>query len=184
MVLELVDLAPVCQRLIDELRKRSPQRQLVLEMESSLPLLGDKTMLITALDCLIDNAWKFSAKKEQGWIKVGLLPGKSAGDTVLCVSDNGAGFDAAFADRLFAPFQRLHSSADYAGAGLGLAIVKRIAQRHGGAVWAASSEQAGASFFISLPQVSAYRLALAAADPSALRPAIESEKQSHDPWLS
>lgn len=149
---EPMDLAPVCKRLIDELRKREPDRQLVLETEPALLLVGDKTLLVTALACLIDNAWKFSGKKAQGWIKIGLKPGKFRNDAVLFVSDNGAGFDAAYADKLFTPFQRLHSSADFPGSGLGLAIVKRVADRHGGEVWAATADNAGASFFLSLPQ--------------------------------
>ena len=155
MAPEPLDLAPVCRHLIDELRKREPDRQMALEIDPALPLFGDKTMLVTALACLIDNAWKFSSKKEQGWIKVGLMPGKSPRDSVLFVSDNGAGFDAAYADKLFTTFQRLHSSADFSGSGLGLAIVKRVAERHGGAVWGTTAHNAGASFFMSLPQASA-----------------------------
>lgn len=152
MAPELVDLAPVCKRLIEGLRKREPDRRLVLEIEPTLPLGGDKTLLVMALACLIDNAWKFTSKKEQGWIKVGLMPGKSPHDSVLFVSDNGAGFDAAYADKLFTAFQRLHSSADFPGSGLGLAIVKRVADRHGGEVWGTTADNAGASFFVSLPQ--------------------------------
>ena len=93
-----------------------------------------------------------TAKKEQGWIKVGLMPGKTPEDAVLFVSDNGAGFDPAFPDKLFTAFQRLHSSADFPGGGLGLAIVKRVAQLHGGEVWGVTTDQGGASFFMSLPQ--------------------------------
>ena len=102
--------------------------------------------------CLLDNAWKFTSKRAEGWIKVGLLPGKASGELVLEVADNGAGFDPVYAGNLFTAFQRLHSSADFAGNGLGLAIIKRVAQVHGGTVWAQSPDQAGASFFISLPQ--------------------------------
>lgn len=152
MALKPVDLAPVCKRLIDELRKHEPGRKLLLEMEPTLPLVGDRTLLVTALDCLIDNAWKFTSKKEQGWIKVGLMPGTTPDHAVLFVADNGAGFDAAYANKLFTAFQRLHSSADFPGSGLGLAIVKRVADRHGGEVWGATAHNAGASFFLSLPQ--------------------------------
>lgn len=155
---EVLDLAPVCQRLVDELRKREPARQLVLEMAPALPLLGDRNLLTLALASLIDNAWKFTAKKEQGWIKFGLMPGKFPTGCVLFVSDNGAGFDPAYGDKLFTPFQRLHSSADFPGGGLGLAIVKRVADRHGGTVWGESTDQGGASFFLSLPQALKPRL--------------------------
>lgn len=149
---EFVDLVPVCQHLIEELSRREPARQIAIEMPPQLLLKGDTTLLITALSCLIDNAWKFTAKKEQGWIKVGLMPGKTPEDAVLFVSDNGAGFDPAFTDKLFTAFQRLHSSADFPGGGLGLAIVKRVAQLHGGEVWGVTTDQGGASFFMSLPQ--------------------------------
>lgn len=152
VVPERVDLTPVCRRLMAELCKREPDRKLVLEMESSVPVVGDKNMLAAALACLLDNAWKFTSRKEQSWIKVGLLPGKTPGELVLCVSDNGVGFDAAYAGKLFAVFQRLHSSADFPGSGLGLAIVKRVAQMHGGEVWAVAADTGGASFFMSLPQ--------------------------------
>ncbi|MDP2819014.1 MAG: ATP-binding protein [Polaromonas sp.] len=149
---EQVNLAPLCRRLIEDWRKREPQRQLVLEIAQTLPVFGDKNLLVTAVDCLMDNAWKFTAKKEQGWIKVALMPGASPQHSVLMVADNGAGFDAAYADKLFTAFQRLHSSADFPGGGLGLAIVKRVTERHGGAVWATTTDNGGASFFMSLPQ--------------------------------
>jgi signal transduction histidine kinase len=150
---ELVDLAPVCRRLIDDWRKREPGRELALEIPSVLPVFGDRNLLLLAVSCLLDNAWKFTARKPQGWIQVALQPGNSPLECVLVVSDNGVGFDAAYAGKLFTAFQRLHSSADFPGGGLGLAIVKRVAERHGGGVWATSDGQAGASFFMALPQV-------------------------------
>lgn len=156
---EPVDLAPLCHRLVEEWRKREPRRQLVLEIPQTLPMFGDRNLLVTAVDCLMDNAWKFTARKEQGWIKVALISGATPEHSVLTVADNGAGFDAAYADKLFTAFQRLHSAADFPGGGLGLAIVKRVAERHGGAVWATTSDNGGASFFMSLPQSAAAPLA-------------------------
>jgi len=152
---EPVDLAPLCRRLIEDWRKREPQRQLVLEIPQTLPIFGDRNLLVTAVDCLMENAWKFTARKEQGWIKVALIPGATPEHSVLTVADNGAGFDAAYADKLFTAFQRLHSSADFPGGGLGLAIVKRVAERHGGRVWATTADNGGASFFLLLPQTPA-----------------------------
>lgn len=149
---ELINLAPVCASLVASLRKREPERNVTLEIDDHLMLVGNKSLLATALGCLLDNAWKFTSKRAEAWIKVSLLPGKAVGELVLEVTDNGAGFDAAYAGNLFTAFQRLHSSADFAGNGLGLAIIKRVAQEHGGAVWAHSPGQAGASFFMSLPQ--------------------------------
>lgn len=148
---EMVDLAPICQHLVNVLRKKAPERQLVLEMEPTLAVMCDKGLLVTALSCLLDNAWKFTSKKEQSWIKVGLQDGELPGEVVVYVSDNGVSFDAAYAHKLFAAFQRLHSSVDYPGSGLGLAIVQRVAQMHGGRAWAVPAAQGGASFFVSLP---------------------------------
>ena len=149
---EMIDLAPVCHLLIAGLRKRDPDRDVTIEMDSHLMLVGNKGLLKTAMECLLDNAWKFTSKKREAWIKVSLLPGKAAGELVLLVADNGAGFDPVYGGNLFTAFQRLHSSADFPGNGLGLAIIKRVAQIHGGTVGAESPDQGGASFFMALPQ--------------------------------
>ncbi|MDB5842836.1 MAG: sensor signal transduction histidine kinase [Polaromonas sp.] len=149
---EMVDLAPVCRTLLADLRKLDPDRDVTVELDGSLMLVGNRGLLTIALFCLLDNAWKFTAKKSEAWIKVGLLPGKLPGERVLMVADNGAGFDPVYSGNLFTAFQRLHSSADFPGNGLGLAIIKRVAQVHGGTVWAESADQMGASFFMSLPQ--------------------------------
>ncbi|MDB5932174.1 MAG: sensor signal transduction histidine kinase [Polaromonas sp.] len=149
---ETVDMAPICLSLIADLRRRNPERDVTIEMSSSLMLVGNKGLLTTAMACLLDNAWKFTSKKTEAWIKVGLLPGKLPGEIVLLVADNGAGFDPVYSGNLFTAFQRLHSSADFPGNGLGLAIIKRVAQLHGGTVWAESTDQAGASFFMAIPQ--------------------------------
>ncbi|MES2946533.1 MAG: ATP-binding protein [Pseudomonadota bacterium] len=152
---ECFDLVPVCRALVEDLRQRSADKDkpLSLEVAPSLMLTGDRNLLVTALGCLLENAWKFSSKKAERWIRLELLPGENLDEVVLRVSDNGAGFDAVYGGKLFTAFQRLHSSADFPGHGLGLAIVKRVAQRHGGRVWAESSDQAGASFFMALPQL-------------------------------
>ena len=152
---QMVDLAPICRSLFIGLRKLDPARDVTIEMADSLMMVGNRGLLTIALSCLLDNAWKFTAKKSEAWIKVGLLPGKVAGELILVVTDNGAGFDPVYSSNLFTAFQRLHSSADFTGNGLGLAIIKRVAQVHGGTVWAQSADQMGASFFMSLPQAQA-----------------------------
>lgn len=152
---EMVDLAPICLSLIADFRRRDPEREVAIEMAGSLMLQGNKGLLTTAMASLLDNAWKFSSKKPEAWIKIGLLPGKAQGEVVVLVADNGAGFDPVYGGNLFTAFQRLHSSGDFPGNGLGLAIIKRVAQLHGGTVWAESADQAGASFFMSLPQAPA-----------------------------
>lgn len=148
---ERIDLSPICRDIIEDLRSGDPSRTVTVEIEGSMPLVCDRKLMVTALACLLENAWKFTANKTEGWIKIGLQPGKAPGELVMLVMDNGAGFDAAYTDKLFTAFQRLHSSAEFPGNGLGLAIVKRVAERHGGAVWA-ESDHTGASFFMSFPQ--------------------------------
>ena len=150
---EVFDLVPVCRAVLDEIRKRDsePATPLTLEMPTRLMVFGDKSLLTVALGCLLQNAWKFSARKSERWIRVELQAGLAPAELVLRVTDNGAGFDAVYVDKLFTAFQRLHSSADFPGNGLGLAIVKRVALRHGGRVWAETTGQTGASFSLALP---------------------------------
>lgn len=152
---EVFDLVPACQALVADLRKRDPGRVVTVEIPASLRVMADQSILVTALGCLLENAWKFSSKKSEAWIKLGLTPGKTPGELVLEVSDNGAGFDPVYSGKLFTAFQRLHSSADFPGNGLGLAIVKRVAELHGGSAWGKSGDQAGATFFMALPRASA-----------------------------
>ena len=147
---ETFDLVPLCQAFMAELRQREPTRTVIVEMPTDLFLYAHKRMLVTVLICLLENAWKFTSKKTEAWIKVGLTSGTQPGELILEVSDNGAGFDPAYSQQLFMACQRLHSSADFPGNGLGLAIVKRVAELQGGRVWAHSSGQAGASFFMAL----------------------------------
>lgn len=149
--LEPVDVPGICNLLIADLKRREPGRVVAMELEAGLPLTADRILVTKALTCLLDNAWKFTSTRAEGWIRIALLNGKSAGEVVLQVSDNGVGFDAAYTDTLFTAFKRLHSSADFPGHGLGLAIVKGVAERHGGRVWAETGPT-GASFYMVFPQ--------------------------------
>ena len=113
-----------------------------------LRTVGDERLLRIVLDALLGNAWKFSSKSDHPTIEFGarMIDGEEA----YFVRDNGAGFDAAHATRLFAPFQRLHSEEDFAGRGMGLAIVRRIVGRHGGRVWASGDLGKGATVLFTL----------------------------------
>ena len=150
--LEKLDVRSLCAPILDKLRVRHPGRAVAFEVETGSCFHADKRLLVIALNCLLENAWKFTAKRSDGWIKVAVISGKASGEQVLQVSDNGVGFDSAYSDKLFKAFQRLHSSADYLGNGLGLVTVKRVAERHNGRVWAASTPT-GASFSMAWPQV-------------------------------
>src|SRR5208283_2307724 len=97
---------------------------------------------------LLDNAWKYTGRHEAARIQFGVV--EQEGKTVFFVRDDGAGFDAEYADQLFLPFQRLHAEAEYPGIGIGLATVLRIVERHGGEIWAESKVGEGATFYFTL----------------------------------
>jgi len=110
---------------------------------------GEAVLLRQVMGNLLGNAWKFSARRDGAMITVGAMAGEG-GSSVYFVRDNGVGFDMAYADKLFGPFQRLHSPGEFNGTGIGLAIVDRIVTRHGGRVWAESACGAGATFYFTL----------------------------------
>jgi light-regulated signal transduction histidine kinase (bacteriophytochrome) len=113
---------------------------------------GDMGMIKQALVNLVSNAIKYSSKKEHPVIEIG---GKDEeNQTIYYVKDNGAGFDMAYAGKLFGVFQRLHSQEEFEGTGVGLALVKRIVDKHNGEVWAEGEEDKGATFYFSLPKIS------------------------------
>ncbi|MFN0185758.1 MAG: sensor histidine kinase [Aquabacterium sp.] len=143
-----VDMSRVAQFVIEDLRRSAPERDAEIDIEGGLVVQGDPTLLRQVMENLLSNAWKYSARSRPARIALRRLPDMAAG---FVVSDNGAGFDMRFADRLFGMFQRLHSASDYPGTGVGLASVQRIVQRHGGRIWAESEVGQGARFFVALP---------------------------------
>lgn len=143
-----VNLSQQACYVMEELRRSAPQRELTLDIEPDLTVQGDPTLLRMVLENLLGNAWKYSAKVDCAEIRFGCV--EQGGRRAFVVSDNGAGFDMRFAERLFGVFQRLHSASDFQGTGVGLALVRRIIRRHGGDIWAESAVGEGARFYFTL----------------------------------
>ena len=146
---EPVDLSLMARRLLDEWTARQPERQVTVTVENGLQAHGDERLLGVVMENLLANAWKFTAKTDNAEISVG-RQSDLAGLPVFFIKDNGAGFDMAYADKLFQPFQRLHPASDFTGTGIGLATVSRVIRRHGGRIWAESAPAHGATFFFTL----------------------------------
>ena len=144
-----VDLSALAAAVVDDLRHREPDRTVDVSIAPGLAAEADSRLARLLLDNLIGNAWKFTSRTPAARIEVGAVPHDGA--TAFFVRDNGAGFDPALADRMFAPFQRMHSVSEFPGTGIGLATVKRIVERHGGTVWAESALGRGATFYFTLP---------------------------------
>ena len=144
-----IDLSALALLVFAELQDGEPGREIECIVAPGLVAHADRGQLRIVLENLIGNAWKFTGKQCGAKIEVGC--GQSDHGPAFFVRDNGAGFDAAYADRLFAPFQRLHKQSDFKGTGIGLATVRRIITRHGGRVWAEGVAHRGATFYFTLP---------------------------------
>ena len=147
---ETVNLADVARSVMAELQRREPERQTVFLAEEEIFAVVDRRLMYVVFENLLGNAWKFTSRSVPPRIEFGAET--RADGTVFLIRDNGAGFDMALADKLFAPFQRLHDEADYPGTGIGLATVQRILDRHGGRVWAEAVVGQGATIFFTLAE--------------------------------
>jgi light-regulated signal transduction histidine kinase (bacteriophytochrome) len=146
---EQVDLTAIAQTVAADLQRNEPSRRVEFVMADGLIARGDARLLRVMLENLLGNAWKFTAKQPQARIEVGSLS-QPNGTAAFFVRDNGAGFDMAYADKLFGAFQRLHRMDEFQGTGIGLATVQRIIHRHGGRVWAEGEAGQGATFYFTL----------------------------------
>jgi light-regulated signal transduction histidine kinase (bacteriophytochrome) len=146
-----VDMHELAGVVADEVRRLDTGRTgtLTIQIDPLPPAHGDRTLLQQVMSNLLQNAAKFTRERADARVEVGSRP--DGNQTVYFVKDNGAGFDARYADKLFGVFQRLHTTEQFDGTGVGLAIVKRIVQRHGGRVWAEGAVGQGATFFFTLP---------------------------------
>jgi PAS domain S-box-containing protein len=144
-----VNLSALARAVAGDLRQRDPDRPAEICIQDDLVVHGDTQLLRAIMENLLGNAWKFTAHRRPARIEVG-RSATSAGEAVYFVRDNGAGFDMAYTDKLFGPFQRLHNAREFPGTGIGLATVKRIVQRHRGRVWAEGMVDDGATFFFTL----------------------------------
>jgi light-regulated signal transduction histidine kinase (bacteriophytochrome) len=148
---ESVDLSHLARRVCQDLQQSHPDRTVEIEIQSGLIAHGDVRLLQVVLDNLLNNAWKFTAKQAKAKIEFGAIE-QEDGITAYFVRDDGAGFDLAFIDKLFSPFQRLHGMREFPGNGIGLATVQRIVHRHGGKTWAIGALEQGATFYFTLAE--------------------------------
>jgi PAS domain S-box-containing protein len=168
LVRTTVDLSRLAAGILEAHAAAEPGRAVAWDIEPGITVSGDQVLIETMLRNLLDNAWKFTRRTADARIELRRLgPAQHA---LLCVRDNGAGFDMALAAKLFRPFERLHLATEFEGTGVGLATVKRIVQRHGGYIWAEGRPGSGASFYFTLgpvvlPDVKAALLAGALAAP-------------------
>lgn len=143
-----IDLSRLVAEILANLQASEPDRRAEFTIQPGLKTRGDEQLLRIMLTNLVANAWKFTSKKPLARIEFGCTAAE--GRPVYFIRDNGAGFDMAYADKLFESFQRLHGLHEFEGTGIGLAIVKRIVLRHGGQIWAEGAVEAGAAFNFTL----------------------------------
>jgi len=144
-----VNLSELAEAILAGFRKSEPEREVEVSIAPQLVADADASLMQIALENLLSNAWKFTGRCERARLEFGAA--FLDGQRVYHVRDNGAGFDMAYATRLFGAFQRLHSATEFKGTGVGLATVQRIIHRHAGRIWAESQIGQGATFYFTLP---------------------------------
>jgi PAS domain S-box-containing protein len=148
MRLELTDLSKLAKSITSELKRTQPDRQVEFVIQNGVHAYCDSRLLQELLENLLANAWKFTGRNKQARIEFGTT--QKEDQKVYFVHDDGVGFDMNYVDKLFIPFQRLHSDSEFSGNGVGLALANRIVSRHGGRIWAESEVNKGATFYFTL----------------------------------
>ena len=146
---DFVDMSAEADTILRQLSESEADRKAVIKIAPDLQIRADRSLFRQVLDNLIANAWKFTSKNACTEITIGRQTDIGA-ESVYFVKDNGAGFDMAYADKLFGTFQRLHSPEEFSGSGIGLATVNRIITRHGGKIWARSAVGEGSTFYFTI----------------------------------
>jgi len=144
-----VDLGAEANRIAEELQRDEPDRRVNFAIQRPVWALADLILIRTVLQNLLDNAWKFTARRDDALIEFGTTP---VGDARVCcyVRDNGVGFDPTYVGKLFTPFQRLHTTREFPGTGVGLASMRQIVERHRGHAWAEGAVGEGATIYFTL----------------------------------
>lgn len=161
-----VDLSKLAQDIAAELQRTHPERRVNVTITSNLKVRGDPNLLQVVLENFLNNAWKFTSKREQAEIEFGSRDEDHG--TIYFVRDNGAGFDMTYAGKLFGAFQRLHAMTEFPGTGVGLATVQRVIHRHGGRVWAEAEVDQGATFFFTLPALGRAKVSIAPQEKNSI----------------
>ena len=144
-----VDVSALAEKVLARLAEQDPARSVTCAVEPGCTAVSDASLLEAVLSNLLGNAWKFTRGRAEAHIEFGRRAGDD--ETVYFVRDDGAGFDPAYVDKLFQPFQRLHTNDQFSGTGIGLATVRRSIGRLGGRCWAEGAPGMGATFYFTLP---------------------------------
>lgn len=149
MVTRPVNFTQICLDAGAALKEKFPGHTLQFEVAANMHVEGDARLLRMAMDCLLANAWKFTIRADRPAVTVGVQTGATGGH-IYFVRDNGVGFDMAYANKLFVPFQRLHPEAEFQGSGIGLVTAQRVIARHNGRIWAEAQVNEGATFYFTI----------------------------------
>lgn len=146
---ETIDLSSMAEEILTTLRSEDTERRVTWNIQNNMTARGDKTLVYAMLQNLLDNAWKYTAHNPDASIR--FYKTTVNGTTgIFCIEDNGTGFDMQYREKIFQPFQRLHTDKDFEGTGIGLATVNRVIHRHAGKIWAESIPNKGSCFYFRL----------------------------------